>query len=456
MERKLLTTLLLGVFLGALDIAVLGPALPAIRAEFGVDQRSLAWLLNAYVLANLVGSPLLAMLSDRLGRRKVYLACVSLFALGSLWAILSPSWEQLIAARVVQGFGAGGIFPIASATIGEVIAPERRGRAMGMIGAMFGIAFLVGPIVGGLCLMLSWHWIFLLNLPISALVLWQASLHIPTAAKPDRKPFDILGMVLLAVALLGLSSSFNLVDTHAVLDSLTSAPVLPLVLGTILASGLFFWVETRVQDPIIHPHLLKISGIRVSMALGLAIGLVQVAGTTFFPSFAIAAFDVAPKDASFMLIPLVLGITIGSPTVGRILDRTGPRPLVIVGVGVLIACFGVLALMPPTLPVFYVASALLGLFMSTLQGPVRYACLNAAPPTERAAAQSLVTMNTAIGSIAAAAAMGAVTAGNPGLPGFSQAYLATAGGLGLAFVVAFFLPTKITSTVAAEKALLDS
>jgi EmrB/QacA subfamily drug resistance transporter len=450
MERKLLTTLFLGVFLGALDIAVLGPALPAIRAEFGVSQRSLAWLLNAYVLANLVGTPLLAKLSDRLGRRSVYLACVSLFALGSLWAILSPSWGQLIAARVVQGFGAGGIFPIASATIGDVIPMERRGRAMGMIGAMFGIAFLVGPIVGGLCLMLSWHWIFLLNLPLSGLVLWQAMRHIPDNRKPERKPFDFPGMALLAVSLLALASSLNLVDTHSLVASLTSAPVLPLLVVTFVASGLFFWVETKAQDPIIHPELLRISGIRVCMGLGLAIGLVQVAGTTFFPSFAAAAFQVAPAQASFMLIPLVLGITVGSPTVGRILDKTGPRPLVIMGVAVLVACFAVLALVPPSLPVFYAASALLGLFMSTLQGPVRYACLHAAPPAERAAAQSLVTMNTSIGSIAAAAAMGAITAGNPGLSGFSQAYLATAAGLLLAFVVAFFLPTKVKPAPLAE------
>jgi len=449
MERKLLTTLFLGVLLGALDIAVLGPALPAIRHEFGVSERALSWLLNAYVLANLVGTPLLAKFSDRHGRRSVYLACLALFAGGSLWAILSPSWGHLIAARVVQGFGAGGIFPIAAATIGDVIAPERRGRAMGMIGAMFGIAFLIGPILGGLCLMLSWHWIFLVNLPLSALVMWLAWKRLPVHAKTgESRPFDVPGMILLTIALLALSAGINLVDTHALGKSLLSWPVGPLLLASAAATGLFYWTETRAADPILHPSLLRIRSLRVGMGLGIAIGLVQVAGTTFFPSFAAAAFHVPLHQASFMLIPLVLGITLGSPTVGRILDRTGPRPLVLAGVSVLIACFAILALVPPSLPVFYATSFLLGLFMSTLQGPVRYATLQAAPAKERAASQSLVTMNTAVGSIASAAAMGAIIAGSPGLPGYSMAYLATAGLLVLALLLAAFLPAKASRTAA--------
>jgi EmrB/QacA subfamily drug resistance transporter len=443
MDKKLLTTLFLGVLLGAMDIAVLGPALPAIRSQFGVTDRALSWLLNAYVLANLVGTPLLAKLSDRMGRRSVYMACVSLFAVGSLWAILSPSWNHLLFARVLQGFGAGGIFPIATATIGDLVPMDKRGRILGLIGAIFGIAFLIGPILGGVCLLFSWHWIFLINLPLSAVVLWLASRHLPSVPRTDKKPFDVLGMGLLGASLLGLSSSLNLLNTHAILVSLTSFPVLPLILGTATTAVLFFWNETRAQDPIIHPELLKLGGVRVSMVLGLAIGLVQVAGTTFFPSFASAAFHVPHHQASFMLIPLVLGITVGSPAIGRILDRTGPRPLILGGLVVLSACFALLALLPPTLPGFYAVSTLLGLFMTTLQGPVRYAALNAAPASERAASQALVTMNSSIGSIAAAAAMGAIIADTPGLPGFSQAYLATAAALFLALFAAFFLPKHI-------------
>lgn len=440
MDKKLLTTLFLGVLLGAMDIAVLGPALPAIRSQFGVSDRALSWLLNAYVLANLVGTPLLAKLSDRLGRRSIYLACVSLFAAGSLWAILSPSWNQLVFARVLQGFGAGGIFPIATATIGDLVPMDKRGRILGLIGAVFGIAFLIGPILGGVCLLFSWHWIFLINLPLSAVVLWLASRHLPSVPRTDRKPFDFLGMGLLGASLLGLSMSLNLLDTHAVLKSLTSFPVLPLLLGTVATAAVFFWNETRVQDPIIHPQLLRIGGVRVSMVLGLAIGLVQVAGTTFFPSFASAAFHVPHHQASFMLIPLVLGITVGSPAIGRILDRTGPRPLILGGLVILSACFALLALLPPTLAMFYAVSTLLGLFMATLQGPVRYAALHAAPPEERAASQALVAMNSSIGSIATAAAMGAIIADSPGLPGFREAYLATAAALLLALAAAAFLP----------------
>jgi MFS family permease len=430
------------VLLGALDIAVLGPALPAIRSQFGVSERSLAWLLNAYVLANLVGNPLLAKLSDRLGRRPVYLACVSLFAAGSLGAILSPTWGALVASRVVQGFGAGGIFPIASATVGDVVPMERRGRAMGLIGAMFGIAFLIGPILGGVCLLFSWHWIFLVNLPLSGLVLWSAARTLPVRNAVQGRPFDILGMALLTVMLLCLASGIGLLDTNHVLASLTGIPVLPLLAGAALAGVFFLWAERRAPDPIIHPMLLRIGGIRVSMALGLAIGIVQVGGTTFFPSFAAAAFHVPAHKASFMLLPLVLGITVGSPLVGRILDRIGARALTVPGLAVLVLCFAALALLPPSPSLFYGVSAALGLFMSTLQGPVRYTALHAAPVRERAAAQSLVTTCSSIGSVVAAAAMGALTASRPGLQGFSDAYLATAACLALACLAAVFLPRR--------------
>lgn len=442
MDRKLTTTLFLGVLLGALDIAVLGPALPAIQHQFGVSQRALSWLLNAYVLANLVGNPLLAKLSDRLGRRPVYLACVSFFAAGSLGAILSPSWGMLVAARVVQGFGAGGIFPIATATVGDVVPMERRGRAMGMIGAMFGVAFLIGPLLGGVCLMFSWHWIFLVNLPLSALVLWSAARTLPVRKSRRQQPFDFVGLVLLTAALLCLASGIGLLDTNHFGTSLLGLPVLPLLIVALLSGIAFLWVERRVSDPIIHPALLEISGVRISMALGLAIGIVQVGGTTFFPSFAAAAFHVPVHKASFMLLPLVFGITIGSPLVGRILDRLGARALTVPGLIVLTVCFAALAWFPPSLGLFYGVSFALGLFMSTLQGPVRYTALHAAPVRERAAAQSLVTMCSSIGSVVAAAAMGALTASHPGLQGFANAYLATSVCLVLALLAAFFLPRR--------------
>src|SRR5512141_1340701 len=159
-KRQVLLVLFLGVLMGALDIAIVGPALPTLRATFAIDDRAAAWIFTTYVLFNLVSVPLMAKLSDAFGRRTIYVVDVALFALGSLIVSLSPSLPVLLAGRAVQGFGAGGIFPVASAVIGDTFPPEKRGSALGLIGAVFGVAFMIGPIVGGVLLKYaSWHWL---------------------------------------------------------------------------------------------------------------------------------------------------------------------------------------------------------------------------------------------------------------------------------------------------------
>ncbi len=186
--------------MAALDIAIVGPALPTIQQIFGVNERALAWVFTIYVLMNLVGTPLLAKLSDRFGRRTIYVLAVSLFALGSLLVVVAPVsafWFVLLG-RAVQGLGAGGIFPVASAVIGDTFPPEKRGSALGLIGAVFGLAFIIGPIVGGVLLLFSWRWVFAINLPIALVVILLAWRELPSARRKELLPFDWAGMATLA------------------------------------------------------------------------------------------------------------------------------------------------------------------------------------------------------------------------------------------------------------------
>src|SRR5690606_21418056 len=149
---RVLAVLFTGVLAAALDIAIVGPALPALQQDFGVGERALSWVFSIYILFNLIGAPLVAKWSDRYGRRRLYVSSVATFAAGSVIVAAAPTFEVLLAGRAVQAFGAGGIFPVASAVIADTFPIERRGRALGMIGAVFGVAFLLGPLLGGLLL----------------------------------------------------------------------------------------------------------------------------------------------------------------------------------------------------------------------------------------------------------------------------------------------------------------
>jgi len=271
--------LFVAVLLGALDIAVLGPALPAIGKTFGQDPQALSWLFSLYVLANLIGTPLLSHLSDRYGRRVAFRLGVTLFGAGSLLLAASPWWEGLLVARLLQGLGAGGLFPVAAAVIGDTVEPEKRGRALGMIGATFGLAFLVGPLLGGVLMLWDWRLIFLLNLPV---VLW---LLVQSQRVPQRE--------------------------HA-----GKRPLLPLALA---------------RQPMV--------------AIALVLGAVAGASESVLvhvPSLFVLRFGLEPAQASFSLMPVVLTLALGAPLVGRLLDRVGPRPVLLVGT--LMAGLGMIAM----------------------------------------------------------------------------------------------------------------
>ena len=256
-RTRILAVLFTGVLMGALDIAIIGPAFPAVREAFGVDERAAAWMITLYVLANLIGTPLMAKLSDRYGRRSVYVADLGIFGVGSLVVALAPSFGMVLAGRAVQGLGAGGIFPVASAVIGDVFPPEKRGSALGLIGAVFGVAFLIGPVLGGVLLLLGWQWLFLINLPIATGAIVAALRVLPHAAPPEPRPFDWTGMMILGGMLAALAFALNRLEADALLASVGGAGVWPLLALSLLLGLVFPLVERRAADPVIRPGLFR-------------------------------------------------------------------------------------------------------------------------------------------------------------------------------------------------------
>jgi EmrB/QacA subfamily drug resistance transporter len=435
-RNRLLMVLFVGVLMGALDIAIVGPALPAIQAQFGVDDRALAWVFTVYVLANLVGTPLMAKLSDRAGRRSIYVLDVVLFAAGSLLVALSPTFGVLLLGRAIQGLGAGGIFPVASAVIGDTFPVEKRGGALGLIGAVFGIAFLVGPILGGVILLaLNWHWLFLINLPIAALLIVGALRLLPSTRPQVQRPFDWAGMIVLTALLTAMTFGMNQLDTANVRASLASPQVWGFLLLAFLLIPVFVLVERQAQDPVLHLSLFTRRQMTLVNLFAALSGFAEAA-LVFVPALLVAAFAVAESTASFMLLPVVLVMAIGSPLAGRTLDRTGSRTVVLIGTSALGIGMLVVGLAPISMVLFYAAGALVGLGLSWLLGaPLRYIMLNEAPRPQRAASQAALALSTRVGQLAGGALVGAVAASmGGGVAGYQQAFTII-GAVSLAFAV---------------------
>ncbi len=430
-RNQILLVLFLGVLMGALDIAIVAPALPSIQKFFGVGDRALTWTFTVYVLFNLIGTPLMAKLSDLFGRRSIYVLDVTLFALGSLVVALSPSnlFAVLLAGRALQGLGAGGIFPVASAVIGDTFPPEKRGSALGLIGAVFGLAFLVGPILGGIILSFTgWEWLFIINLPIALVVIFMGLKLLPSTRPETQRPFDTLGMLTLGILLTSLAYGLNQIDAQNFVGSLISLNVWPFLLLAAALLYVFVQIEQNAEDPILNLRLFKSRQTVLASFLSAGAGLGEV-GMVFIPSLAVAAMPaiINKHTASYLLMPVVLAMAVGSPLVGRLLDKFGSKAVVLAGT-VLLA-IGMLMLSnsnwTSVLWLFITAATVIGFGLSSLLGaPVRYIMLNEASTADRTSAQGLIALFTSIGQLTSSALVGAVAASmGGGVTGYGTAYL---------------------------------
>jgi MFS family permease len=452
-EKAVLAVLFVGVLLAALDIAIVGPALPAIRAAFDVAPRWLPAAFSIYVLFYLVGTPLLAKRADRRGRRRVFLESLVLFAVGSTAVAAAWNFPMLLVGRAIQAFGAGGLLPVAAAVIADTVPLERRGRTLGLIGAVFGIAFLLGPLLGGLLLPWSWRALFLVNVPAAVILMVAGARLLPTHGRVDPRPFDAMGALLLTVVLAALVIGLGQLDVAALGESVRSPWVWTCGLALVLG-GLGLWaVERRAADPVVPPILLRAPQLRLVGLIALAVGAVE-AGVVFLPEMAVLNFEIDAAAASLTMLPLVLTLAIGAPLAGWLLDRHGPRIVVQVGLALTMAGLTALGLAPLGWPNFYGAGALVGLGMSALLGaPLRYIALQEAGQERRAAGQALLTLCISIGQIAGAAAVGGIVGSTvQALGGYRRSLLAFAAVCALALLLSVALRGKVAPSGALREA----
>jgi EmrB/QacA subfamily drug resistance transporter len=395
-NRELLLTLGLGVFAGALDLGVLSPALPAIARDFSIPTGDLAWVFTIYLLVTVASIAITSTLADRLGRRSIYMACIGCFLLGSIIAVIAPNYGMLLFARALQALGAGGVFPVATAAIGDVVEPERRGSALGLIAATWGLAAIIGPLVGGvLTHLLDWRWIFILNFPLSLLVLFLAYQFLPRSAPRTRGPLDGLGLTLLCLGLL------------LVMDGLTTARLLNTILGTAVLAA-FIWWERTAEFPIVPLELLTRPQLAKTYALEIAIGALE--GSLFFvPTVIVAAQGLSYSAAGAIAALGALTFVIVIPLAGRALDAIGARDVLIAGTVLTEIGLAIFAVGFRSLPLTLLAMIVAGCgFGSLLGAPTRYIVTNEAGEERRATAVGLLSQAMIVGQILGSSLAGGV------------------------------------------------
>ena len=337
---EILFAILLGMFLAALDQTIVGPVLPRIVTELkGADYYT--WVVTIFLVTSTITVPIYGKLSDLYGRRPLLLLGITLFLIGSALSGLSQTMWQLILFRGLQGLGAGALFPIALAVIGDLFTPAERGKYQGLFGAVFGIAFLIGPGLGGfLTDNFSWHWVFFVNLPIGVLALAVIGRLLPNIKGRRRNiRIDYLGVVTLTLGLMPILVGLTVAETSQWSD--------PAVWGSIAIGFailvLFVLVEARAAEPIIPLHLFRNRTFSASMVAIFLATFGFGAAIIFLPLYFQIVEGASATASGYKLLPFLGGLIISSIASGFIVSRTG-RYKAVVLVGLVILTVG-LALM---------------------------------------------------------------------------------------------------------------
>ncbi|MFC2090929.1 MFS transporter [Bacteroidota bacterium] len=439
-NRGILAILFTGVLMGALDISIVGPAIPSIESTLEVESRSLGWIFSIYVLFNLAGISLFARLSDIYGRRNIYILSLLIFGIGSLLVSVSGDISMLLTGRAIQGFGASGIFPVASAVIGDIFPPEKRGRMLGVIGAVWGIAFIIGPVIAGILLRyFNWNALFLINLPVVLILVGASYRILPSLPMKSPGLFDWKGILTLGLMLAAFTYGINNLEAHNFLKSLLSISVLPFLIVAILLLPMNFLIEKNAENPIIKLEYLRNRQFVIAGIIAFATGVLQ-ASFVFIPSFAVGIFNISASSASFMLVPLVIATAIGSPVFGRLIDAYGSRNIIIIALVLSAAGFYLLNASTDSKFWFYGSGILIGLGLSVLAGSsLRYIMLNETLAIDRAVTQGMLTIFISLGQLTGASLIGVIIAQATGVQGYRNVFLYQALMLGLMLLIAFFL-----------------
>ena len=424
-HAALLWTLMLGVFLGAADLNLIAPGLSAISHAMGVTSDGGAWLVTVYAIIYGLGLPIAGALGDRYGRHMVFFAGALVFGLGSLLAGFSQTFALLLTARGVQALGAAALIPLATAEIGSAFAPAQRGSLLGIVGAVYGLAAVIAPPIGGVLVSYaSWRWLFFATVPLAWVVAGLSLFTFPEPAERRAAPLDIVGAVLTAVAVGALLLGLEYLHRGNVPFGVAS-----LVFGVLLLPNLRFW--ERGASGSIFGNLT----LRGGMGFAYALGLLSAAGMVialFVPLYGLRALHLSETQSGVALLPMALAAALASWQGGGLTDRVGAMPVLTAGFLLLAGgAYAVPAL--GALPGLVVGLVLIGGGVGlTMGAPLQYLVLGLAPRGQSSAAVAMLGTFRALGTAAGPVLYASF------LPTFGHLFLAAAG-VGVAGLLAALL-----------------
>lgn len=398
---------LLGIFIGAMDTGIVSPARAVVASSFGIGADTSIWMITIYTLAYAVSMPISGKLSDRYGKKKLFIYSIVIFGVGSTLCGLSDffgSYNMLLTSRVIQAIGGGGIMPIATAYIGSSFPLEKRGTALGLVGAIYGVATTLGPTIGSAILDMvgnsNWGVLFFINVPICIIVLIMSLTIKETDKNTSTKKMDIKGSFSIAILILSLMYALTNLNFHDFIGSIKSTDVYPYLIIFVVMLPIFILIERKADDPVLNLSYFKDRNIAITLFLSFVVGC-GLMGIVFVPQFGENVLKIQTGSGGYLVTVMAIFSGLAAPIGGKIIDKYSAKVILVLGFSMTIIGTLTMALCVAktnSIVALFAGLIIMGIGMGFTMGtPLNYLMQSYVDKSEVSSAQATLSLVRSIG-----------------------------------------------------------